>query len=280
MNPIILYRDVDIAQEELKAMATHFPLITTSRMAIREGELVIPRYSCLPFYEEQEFDMILAGAKLINTYEDFSFIADIGAWSQYLEGLTPRTWALTGEFSKGTNALPEHTSFVLKGATNSMKRLWSTHMFAKDKSAVPIVLNRLMDDSLISQQTIYAREYVPLKQVSEGLNGLPITLEFRFFVVYGQLISGAFYWSSHVSDLKDIPNPEQVPRDFIDKVIKKISSVCHNNFYTIDVAITESGEPIVIELNSGEMSGLSENNPDTLYRRLREVIDDKQRTDS
>ena len=43
----------------------------------------------------------------------------------------------------------------------------------------------------------------------------------------------------------------------------------------IDVAQTESGEWIVVELNDGQMSGLSENNPEVLYKNLTTVLRNK-----
>lgn len=43
----------------------------------------------------------------------------------------------------------------------------------------------------------------------------------------------------------------------------------------IDVAQTESGDWIVIELNDGQMSGLSENNPEILYKNLKHMTWDR-----
>ena len=44
------------------------------------------------------------------------------------------------------------------------------------------------------------------------------------------------------------------------------------SFYVVDIAKTQSGEWIVIELNDGQMSGLSCNDPKLLYSRLRQTI--------
>jgi hypothetical protein len=44
------------------------------------------------------------------------------------------------------------------------------------------------------------------------------------------------------------------------------------NFFVMDVALTESGRWIVIELNDGQMAGLSENDPDVLYGNMKKML--------
>jgi hypothetical protein len=43
----------------------------------------------------------------------------------------------------------------------------------------------------------------------------------------------------------------------------------------MDIAKTQSGEWIVIELNDGQMSGLSENDPNVLYKNLKYLTWDR-----
>jgi len=47
-------------------------------------------------------------------------------------------------------------------------------------------------------------------------------------------------------------------------------------YFVVDVAETDSGDWILIELNDGTMSGISENNPDVLYCNLAAVLSDKK----
>jgi hypothetical protein len=266
MEPIILFRDGQDWQQEQVAAAHHFPIIGT-RMRIQPDSLVIPRYSALPFYRELESDVQFVGAKLINSYQQHLYVADLQNWVTDLSDLTPKTWSRTQD-------LPENTSFVLKGETNSKKQLWQSHMFAKNKKDAIEVESRLYADSLISNQHIYIREFVPLKTYMIGIQGLPITNEYRFFCYRSQILSGGYYWSSHIEEIHDLnisPDPESVPLDFLAEVIGRIQD--NINFYVIDVAETASGDWIVIELNDGSMSGLSENDPEQLYKNLRQELD-------
>lgn len=266
MRPVILYRNCnnlkDDEREHEAILQAGFTLLK-SRMEIRKNDLVICRYSALPFYKELADDINYVGAKLINTHRQHMYIADLRNWVMDLAELTPETW-------DRLECLPDDgTSFVLKGATNSKKFQWNTHMFAKNKREACDVHSRLCADSLIGYQEIFIRKYMPLKTYMVGLQGLPITKEFRFFVCKGRIISEGFYWSSHVEDLESPPDPNEVPRSFLQEVIDRIGdSAC---FYTIDVAQTEDDKWIVIELNDGQQAGLSENDPTVLYSTLMKI---------
>jgi hypothetical protein len=266
MNPIILYRnDTDWRAEE-HAARKYFTCISR-RMEVPENVLVIPRFSALPFFKELEDDVKYAKSSLINNLSQHQYIADLQNWYYDLKDFTPETWS-------DLSRIPEEGPFVLKGETNSKKFLWNTHMFARNKREAIEVHSRLLQDSLLQYQKIYIRRFVPLEEVDVGFNGLPISKEYRFFVYKRKILSGAFYWSSH--DVKADHN--EVPREFLNDVIDKIQ--CTEladppNFYVIDVAKTKSGDWIVIELNDGTMSGLSNNDPDVLYRELKEALDDQ-----
>lgn len=264
MIPVILYRKQENNSLEENTIKQYFPLFE-SRMLIRENNLVIGRYSVLPFYKELEQDVLYNNASLINDFEQHRFVADIGTWYPVLKDFTPKTW-------DQLYLAPDNIKLVLKGETNSRKFQWDTHMFANNKKQASVIMADLMNDSLLTYQKIYAREYVPLKTYMIGLNNLPITKEFRFFVAYNKILSGGFYWSSMVEDLGFIPDYKEVPLDFLNTLIYTISNRC--NFYTLDVAQTEDDRWILIELNDGQMAGLSENIPEILYSNLRKAINE------
>lgn len=96
------------------------------------------------------------------------------------------------------------------------------------------------------------------------INGLPVTNEYRFFVHHGEILSYGYYWSC----AEDIN--KTISQEGID-LVKKVANIVKfaNNFTVIDVAQKSTGDWIIVELNAGEMSGLSLNDPDTLYRNLR-----------
>lgn len=257
-------------QDELACAEKHFAT-TQSRLTIERGQLVIGRYSVLPFYRELEQDVIALGARLINTHAQHQYAADLQNWVMDLGDLTPATWSRLED-------IPERGPFILKGATNSKKLQWKTHMFAENKADACTVYARLQEDGLISQQQIYIRKFEPLHTYTLDVVGLPVTKEFRFFVYDGAILCGGYYWSSYAEFLEEkgmMPSVSEVPLDFLAKVMRKIGKKIM--FYALDVAQAASGEWIVIELNDGQMSGLSMNDPDELYQRLAARLEEVSR---
>lgn len=271
MKPVILFRSPDKHpqyEDELVCARENFDVIT-SRMVAPKDSIVIGRYSVLPYYKELEEDLKYNNSKLINSYRQHRWIADLSNWYLDFMDITPKTWFHLHEIPN------DGRQFVLKGETNSRKYDWKTHMFAANKEAAGVVYSNLMKDSLISSQSIYIREYVPLMTLRIDATGLPITEEYRFFILYGQIVSAGFYWSSH-AELLDEPefshiNPKQVPQEFLADICERVKD--YANFVVVDVARTVKGQWIVIELNDGQQSGLSECDPKVLYSNMKSVLD-------
>lgn len=263
MEPIILFRASLAEEEELNVCKEHFPVIT-QRAAIQKDQLVIPRYSCLPYYKELEEDVKLLGGRLLNSYAQHMYVADMKNWYEDLKDFTPKTWFQLSHLKENT------CSYVVKGQTNSKKHSWNTHMFAKDKLTAIRTKLKLQEDSLFDSQDIYAREYVPLKNFGTAINDLPISEEYRFFVLNGKILGSGFYWSEHVDQIGFIPHPEDVPSKFLEEVITRVKDKIP--FFVVDVARTEDDKWIVIELNDGQMSGLSMVDPTQLYSSLRKLL--------
>lgn len=264
-SPIIYFRAIDPDTEELDAARKHFPLYLF-RTDIPRGSLVIPRYTYLPFPEELHADATNLGCRLINSLAEHKYVGDIRNYLPDLGDLTPRTWTNWAN-------LPEGMSFVLKGITNSRKFEWSKRMFAATREDVPRVASSLLDDALIKDQGLVVREYIPLKRFGVGLNGLPITNEWRVFILDGEVLSSGFYWANEpdLQPYAKLPNPAV---ELVDEVARRVGSKIR--FYVVDVAETASGDWIVIELNDGCMSGLSTIDPDEFYHRLKQKLTPKK----
>lgn len=267
MSNIILYRDDSNWKYESESAKKYFKCIK-SRMEIKSGDLVIPRYSALPFYKEQETDINYVGAKMINTYNQHLYVADLQNWVEDLKDITPQTWRSVAD-------IPDDGPFILKGETNSKKHYWKELMFAPDKRKAIEIDSKLRSDSMLQYQNIYVRKYIKLKTYMIGLQDLPITKEFRFFFYKDILLSGGYYWSSHSEELKDMgidPDINDVPISFLNKIAGKVKD--NINFWVVDVAETDDGEWIVVELNCGSCSGISDNNPNILYKNLFKALNE------
>jgi hypothetical protein len=271
MNPAILFRMHPDYAGELVECGKRF-LTFTTRTELKFIDVVIGRYSVLPFYKETYVDCMAMGAKLINNpyqhqwISDFEWYGDVA--SAYIP--TPQTY-----FDEDFWRAPEG-EYVVKGRTNSRKLWWNKQMFAPNKRRASEIAGDLMGDSLIGPQGVVYRKYVPLKKLGEGLNGLPFTNEWRFFYLGDNLVDYGYYWSN--SDCIE----EATIDDNVVKLVNSWAKVVsqHTNFFVLDVAQTEAGNWILIEINDAQMSGLSEIPADRFYENLRRVTDDKSRENS
>jgi hypothetical protein len=267
VTPIILFRD-DLDTENERAIASDYLPITSYRSRIPPDSLVIGRYSVLPFYRELERELADSGSRLINSHTEHEWIADVMAWGApggALDGLTPRSWSEWGRLPEG--------AYVVKGRTNSRKHQWNTRMFAPTKADIPEIASHLLDDALLIEQGIVVREYIPLRKLGEGLNGLPISNEWRTFWIRTDqgvaLLGRGFYWGSH-AELLPLASYPMAAAELAREAAVRV--VPHAAFFVLDVAETADGRWIVIEVNDGQMSGLSMVEADVLYDSLAAVL--------
>ena len=253
--------------EELEALDKLGCSVYESRMKIPYGSNVIGRYSVLPHYKELETDLSYVGSKLINSFRQHNYIANF-EWYDDLVGITPDTW------TTNWHLMPEG-KYVVKGRTNSRKHQWKQKMFAETKAKAIELAGELLFDGLISTQGIVIRKYEPLVTYDTGINDLPVTNEWRFFVYKNKIISSGYYWSSFPEyeseyfkrlGLKFNNEAPLEAKDLVQEAINRVGDKC--NFYVVDVAEKLDGSWTVIELNDGQMSGISMNDPMKLYSGL------------
>lgn len=254
-DPVILFRSSIDVEDELKVAAKYFR-IYHQRSEIPYNAFVVGRYSVLPYYKELCTDLGNNRCVLANTFNQHRWIADF----QYYEAIEKHTFKTYFDLRD----IPEGGSYVVKGKTNSRKAQWNTKMFAPTRRDAIEIATELMQDPLLQQQGIIVREYVPLELIEEGLNGQPFVNEHRFFFANGDLVACGFYWSQ-CSRYIDTP-PDCI--EFAKMIAKILSIPDVPRFYVIDVAKTAAGEWKVVELNDGQMAGLSTIDHDTFYLNL------------
>ena len=255
---IILFRK-DINTEEEFEVAKKYFSVSASRVGL-SNTTVIGRYSVLPYYPELEHDLKLQNSILINSYKQHRYIADFQYYYD-IEDLTPKTYF-------DLSRIPENTALVVKGKTNSRKFQWDTMMFAKDKKRAMEITFDLQQDGLIYAQDIIYRKYIPLETLEVGINGLPFSNEWRFFCYKDKVLSYGYYWC--IAERRGQIDNEAFK--LVQEVCKRVEGKV--NFFVVDVAKTEKGNWIVVEMNDSQMSGLSENDPNTLYKNLCQALKD------
>lgn len=259
MKPVILFRK-DYSTEDEFEVAKKFLPVKEYRSDIPENCLVVGRYSTLPFYKELEYDVLSKNSKLVNTLKQYNWIANF-EWYEAVKEFTFETWF------RAQDIPDDGTQFVVKGRTNSRKHEWNRLMFAENKKRAIEIMLALNEDSLIAPQGIVFRRYEPLVTYEIGINGLHFTNEWRFFFYKETILTYAYYWSMAEETNREITSEAL-------RFVKKVAEIVreYSNFFVLDIGEKESGGWVLIEINDGQMAGLSENSPETLYQNLKNAI--------
>lgn len=85
-------------EEELQAAEKCFTIELHLGGALQgPDKIVLPRYTMLPFYRENERTLNDFGKRPFNTYEQHLAAASVLEWYPLLSDVTPRTWATLAE---------------------------------------------------------------------------------------------------------------------------------------------------------------------------------------
>lgn len=250
--PTFLYRKSLIEKNELDIASQYFTV--TDCMVGIQNDVVIGRYSCVPFYDEVDKGLRAQNSHLVNSLRQHNYIAQFEYYYD-IEEFTPKTWFRLQD-------VPEGGPYIVKGVTNSKKQEWNTKMFAETKQDAIKIAIELKNDYWFAAQDIIVRKYEPMIKLQDSINGLVFTNEWRCFFYKKKLLSMGFYWSQ--SDVKG--TIDNVGKEFVQEMANIIGENC--NFYTIDIGQKVDGTWQVVECNDAQMSGLSDNSMEELYYNL------------
>lgn len=261
-EPILLVRRELMSNYEFQFAARHFRT-QESRVLCRDA-LVIGRYCVLPHYQELERDLQLLGSRLINSWDQHHWIASF-AYYQALREFTPETWD-----DENIHQCQHPGPFVVKGKMKSRKWQWKSLMFAPTKRDALKLGQRLKDDAEIGEQGVVYRRFVPLRTFGLGKEGLPQTNEWRFFYLHTRRLSYAYYWTGSDYLAQATISSEAIGlADRIAAIVAKFVP-----FFVLDLAETEAGDWILIEVNDAQQSVPSEHDLDELYGNLKSALMD------
>lgn len=263
LQPTILFRSGGL-QDELEveaAKSAGFNLIRL-RTEAAKGDLVLPRYSAWPFYADLYGDLVNVGATPIVTPAQQRAVSSIYNWYHEFEDVTPRTYL----HARLSDLSEQDGPFIVKGEVNSRKHKWSDLMFAPTVTRAREIAVDLMDDSLFENQRIVVRQYEPLQTFDTGMHGLPITNEWRCWLIGGHLIHTSYYWSSHPDAEAKAADSQLDAEAFVRELSPRIGRL--SPLAVADVARRADGRWRLIELNCGMHSGINSADPAALYTAL------------
>lgn len=254
--------DIHTEDEFLRCSEKFSTVRFRTKLTPKTGESVICRYSALPFYRELEMDLNEIGLSPINSFHEHTYIANMD-WVYDLEDMTFPTWFRLEE-------VPKDIPLVIKGRTNSRKFEWNSKMYSDSWDKTVDISSELMNDPLIGPQGLAFRKFEKLVTYEIGINGMPMTNEWRVFFYRGDVVDYDFYWSI-------MEQNERMGRDEFKKTGLRFAIDAATKidvpFMVIDVAQRIDGSWVVVEVNDGQMSGLSNIPAERFYENLKMVVD-------
>lgn len=188
-----------------------------------------------------------------------------------IAGSTPEsTWIKTGPDVSMDVVMAALRQFgdrpvIVKDFVKSRKHEWYEACYmpsAADQTAVERVVRRflqLQGDDL--QEGLVFRAFVEFEPLAtHSRSGMPLTTEYRLFVLDGQFILTTPYWEEGNYDTNIEP-----PLAAFQEVAQKVQSL----FFTMDIARCKDGSWLIVELGDGQVAGLPANiDMETFYQRL------------
>jgi hypothetical protein len=154
--------------------------------------------------------------------------------------------------------------FVIKDYVKSAKHLWHEACFVP-QGAGREAFERIAENLRREQGPSFSggfvvKQYVPLRVRGESPRAYPMCEEYRLFCWKGQLLAASHY--------------HRLPENVVDWTpFVRLAQRFDAPFFTMDVALTEAGDWIVVDMGAGECSSLPPGlEPTRFYQQLRELI--------
>lgn len=258
---IALYDHEAVIRGEIGEACRH---ITSSGTALLRGWMMKPeQYSTL-------FDHLLAkGLRLITNPVRFKYCHYLPEWYPALSHMTARSvWAegLPPEMDACLSALSGLGSrqVIVKDYVKSWKHDWLDACFipetADKKNVCRVINNFVQAQGTDLNGGVVLRDFLNLRSLGvHPESGMPLSVEFRVFVLGGEVLCTIPYWP-------EIATSETLPPE----VVLPLLAMDLSPFYTADFAQTEQGNWVLMEIGDGQVSGLQGMDPMAFYGSLRE----------
>lgn len=227
------------------------------------------------------------GHLLTNNLDNYVCGHHFDAWYDKLEGLTPKStilkvpakqWKPQPELRPMIDAVlafqkENKCAVIIKDSVKSLKHDWNEACFIP-ADANPFHVAKVVS-TFLTIKTNYddfqghfvVRKFENLKQIgTHPKSGMPISQEYRAFVLNGKVISQDPYWEGDY-------DAETPPESLINEIAKRMyndgSTLFGSNLFTIDTAQLADGSWTCIEVGDGQVSSIPPKaDKDKFFRNL------------
>ncbi|HEX9060273.1 MAG TPA: ATP-grasp domain-containing protein [Clostridia bacterium] len=233
------------------------------------GDINVPavlRIGAVSDYHKLYNELKEQGIELIHTSEEFNICTMLPNWYPLIKDVTPKSiWydiLPTAEQVEDDIGWP----VFVKGAHQT-----SRHKKALSIIEGPLQFERLLElwksDPILHWQPMVCREYVKLQLVEDVVpDRIQSSLEFRIFIWKCNIVGIGRYWWNGIH--YDVPCGEMNEVSELALLVAKRLNV---TFLVVDIAKTEAGNWIVIEVNDAQESGYAGVSPIYMWQKIIEM---------
>lgn len=240
--------------------------------ALRETELGVYRgWMVTPSQYTALYDTLLdKGIRLINDPAAYLFCHYLPASYAMIEPYTANSVWLKVSDDIAIDAIMEllkpfgSRPLIVKDYVKSQKHYWHEACFipsASDRSKVEKVVRRFLElqGETLNEGLVF-REFIEFEPLAtHRKSGMPLTKEFRLFVLDGKPLYVSEYWEE--GDYQDLLPPLEAFQPIMGTILSR--------FFTMDIAKQKDGEWMIVELGDGQVAGLPPNTDvSTFYTAL------------
>lgn len=203
--------------------------------------------------------------QLVNSPEQQRRTSLLPEWYPLLVGRTPRSrWYRSFPTAEEIEAEFSWPVF-LKGARQTSRHGGQSIVHSPEEFAESLAA--FQADPILHWQDLVVREFVPLRPIGQALAGkLPPSFEFRTFWWFGTLVGAGTYWGGWDYRWTDAEKAAAL------RLGAWAAQQVGSPFMVVDLAMTASGDWIVIECNDGMESGYASVSPLGLWQSVLETM--------
>lgn len=233
---------------------------------VTNNNLVVARLGGIVDYEKDFNILSDYGINLIHSPPEHETCSKLQNWYPLICDMTPKSIVFDELPSIKDIENNFNWPIFVKGERQTSKHKKSLSII-DSQSQFEELKKIWLKDPILSWQKMVCRQFVQLKKVEESLyDCIDCSYEFRLFFWKNNFIGLGRYWFENKN--YDICNEDRAKIINIGTEVAKRINV---TFVAVDIALTELGDWIVIEINDGQESGLVGCNPYVLWSNIIEI---------
>lgn len=203
---------------------------------------------------------------LVNAPDQYQTCHHFDGWYETLEERTPRSAWVEGRDVEGAVRLVEEFDgpCVVRDFVKSRKHEWGDACFVESPADARRVVRNFVErqgESLVGG--IVVRQFVKLRHLGRHpKSGVPMSLEYRSFWLDGEPLLTVPYWAeaSYPTEAFEVEGPAGAVAVGFEPPVEKFREAVaqlDSRLVALDLAMTDEGDWIVVEVGDGQVSGLA-----------------------